>query len=486
MLLGLAGGVVAVPLALTAVRVLIRFGPQDLPRLHEVAVDGTVLTFGLMASLVAGLLFGLLPALRAGAIPAAASLSDGARGATATRDRHLVRRLLVVAQIALALTLLVGSGLTIRSFQRLASVDPGFDPAEVLTFRLSLPEGRYEDAGARLSFHRQLIGRLGALPGATAAAAVTTVPLSGSLSGSGHSLEDQPLAGTEVPPVFMMKQISPGYFDAMRIGLVEGRDFDRRDAESGAPVAIVTRNLARAYWPDDSALGKGIRQGGPPDEGQEWIRIVGVVDNVHEVTLHDDPPALVYYPLARRAGDDLAVPLGIGFVVRAEDITQLTTPARAAVRALDPNLPISDVDALDTLLTRARAQGAFVMVLLIIAAAFAVLLGAVGLYGVISYVAAQRRREIAIRMAIGAQLTDIRRLVLLEAAWMAVLGTGLGIGSALLLTGRLQSLLYETSALDPGVFLAVSSLLASICLLASWLPARRAARVDPVTALRAE
>ena len=206
-----------------------------------------------------------------------------------------------------------------------------------------------------------------------------------------------------------------------------------------------------------------------PGDGQEWFRIVGVVDDVREATLHDPAPELVYYPLARQTGDDLSVPLGMSFVVRADDTDQLANTARATVRALDPNLPISDVNTMDAFVTRARAQRAFVMVLLVIASGFALLLGSVGLYAVISYVVGQRQREIAIRMALGAQLTDIRRLVLTEAAWMVVLGTALGIGSAVLMAGRLQTLLFETSALDPVVFLGVSTLLAGI------LPARQLA-----------
>ncbi len=211
-----------------------------------------------------------------------------------------------------------------------------------------------------------------------------------------------------------------------------------------------------------------------------------MVDDVRENTLHDPAPELVYYPLARQAGDDLSVPLGMSFVVRADDTDLLANPVRAAVRAFDPHLPISDVNTMDALVTRARAQRAFVMVLLVIASGFALLLGGVGLYSVISYVVARRQREIAIRMAVGAELSDIRRLVLTEAAWLGVLGIAVGIGSALLMTGRLQTLLFETNALDPVVFLGVSTLLAGICLLASWLPARRAARIEPVTALRAE
>jgi predicted permease len=487
LVLGLAGGLVAMPLALAAVRLLVRFGPQGVPRLSEISLDSTVLAFGFALSLVAGLLFGLLPALRAGAIPASASLSEGARGASATRERHLVRRVLVVAQIALALTLLIGSGLAARSFQRLAAVDPGFDPAQVIRFRLSLPEQRYETAVARLSFHRRLLERLGGLPGAMSVAAVDFVPLGGSLGGSGHAVEGHPFSDDDVPPVFMVKRVSPGYFGAMRIELVEGRDFEPLDGERGAPVAIVTRSLARAFWPGESALGKGIRGNRPPrDASEQWVRIVGVVDDVHEISLHDDPPELIYYPLARQQGENTDVPTAMSYVVRAQNTDMVTAPARAAVQALDPSLPISDVDTMDALVAGARAQRAFVMVLLIIASAFALLLGAIGLYGVISYVVAQRRREIAIRMAIGAQLADIRRLVLVEAGWMALVGTALGLGAAVALTRRLQALLFETSPLDPTVFLAVSTLLVGVCMLASWLPARRAARVEPVTALRAE
>ncbi|MEO2196111.1 MAG: ABC transporter permease [bacterium] len=484
--LGLVGGLTAVPLAWVAVRLLVRFGPRDLPRLDEISVDATVLGFGLTLSIVAGLLFGLLPAWRAALIPASASLGAGARGASATRERHLARHGLVVAQIALALTLLVGSGLAVRSFQRLAAVDPGFDPSDLLSLRLSLPEQRYESGEARLNFHQQLLVTLAALPGAVKVAAVSDLPLGGSLSGSGHSLEDHPIADDQIPPVFMMKNVSAGYFATMGIELVEGREFDGLDGERDTPVVIVSRGLARTHWPNESALDKGIRQGGPPDEGEDWFRIVGVVDDVHQQSLHDPPPEIAYYPLANRSGDTLRVPSAMSYVVRARNTSVVAGPARAAVRDLDPGLPVSDVDTLETLVGRARAQRAFVMTLLLVASAFALLLGAVGLYGVISYVVAQRTREIAIRMAVGAEVADIRRLVLVDAAGMALVGIALGIGTASALTRRLQALLFETSPLDPVVFVAVAALLVAVSLLASWLPARRAARVEPATALRAE
>jgi len=413
-------------------------------------------------------------------------MTAGARGATVGRERQLARRGLVVVQVGLALTLLVGSGLAVRSFQRLAAVDPGFDPVDVLAFGLSLPERDYESPAARLNFHRQIVDRLRALPGAVDASAGSTVPLSGEVSGSGHTIEGRPLADGEVPPVFMVKRVAPGYFDTLRIGLVEGRVFDRLDGERDAPVAIVSRSLARTHWPGESALGRGIRLGGPPDEeGEQWSRVVGVVDDVHELNLHEDPPEMAYYPLPGITGGE-ATPAVMRYVMRGANAAGLSGAVREAVRGLDPTLPIAEIETLETLVGRARGTRAFVMALLAVSAGLALLLGSVGLYGVVSCMVAQRRREIAVRMAVGAQATDVRRLVLTEAGALALLGAALGIGAAVVLTRRLQALLFETSPLDPAVFAAVSTLLIGVCLLASWLPARRAARIDPCAALRAE
>ena len=484
--LGVAGGLLALPLALLAVRLLVRFGPRELPRLDEISIDAAVLLFGLSVSVVGGLLFGLLPALRAGAVAAAGRMTVGARGASVGRERQIARRSLVVMQIALALTLLVGSGLAVRSFQRLAAVDPGFDPVDVLAFGLALPARDYPSPEARLNFHRQMVDRLRVLPGVVDASATSIVPLSGEMSGSGHTIEGRPLADGEVPPIFMTKRVAPGYFDVLRIELIEGRVFDRLDGERDAPVVVVSRSLERTYWPGESALGKGVRLGGPPEgEGEEWSRIVGVVDDVHEIALHEDPPEMAYYPLPGVIGGE-GVPAMMRYLVRAPNAAALSGAAREAVRGLDPTLPIAGLETLETRVGRARGERAFVMVLLAVAAGLALLLGSVGLYGVVSYMVAQRRREIAIRMAVGAQVADVHRLVLTEAGVLAVVGAALGVGSAVVLTRRIQALLFETSPLDPVVFVAVSMLLIGVCLLASWLPARRAARLDPVTALRAE
>ena len=472
--LGVAGGLLALPLALLAVRLLVAFGPRELPRLDEVSIDAAVLLFGLAVSAAAGLLFGLLPALRAGAVAAAGHMTAGARGATVGRQRQLARRGLVVAQIALALTLLVGSGLAVRSFQRLAAVDPGFDPVDALTFGLALPERDYGTPDARLDFHRQVVDRLRVLPGAVDASAASTVPLGGEVSGSGHTIEGRPLADDEVPPIFMTKRVAPAYFDTLRVEVIEGRVFDPLDGERESPVVIVSRSLARTHWPGESALGKGIRLGGPPEEGQEWSRVVGVVDDVQEINLHEDPPEMAYYPVRNRGGDGptggdpaATVPAAMRYVVRAPNAAALAGAVREAVRGLDPTLPIAGIETLETLVGRARGERAFVMILLAISAGLALLLGSVGLYGVVSYMVAQRRREIAIRMAVGAQVADVRRLVLTEAGGLALAGAVVGVGAAVALTRRLQALLFETSPLDPLVFVAVSTLLVGVCLLAS-------------------
>ncbi len=486
LLLGVAGGLLAIPLASLAVRLLVAFGPRELPRLDEISIDAAVLVFGLAVSVVAGLLFGLLPALRASAVAAAGHMTAGARGATVGRERQLARRGLVVTQIALALTLLVGSGLAVRSFQRLAKVDPGFDPVDVLTFGLALPARDYESPEARLNFHRQVVDRLRGLPGVADASASSTIPLGGELSGSGHTIEGRPLSDGEVPPVFMTKRVAPGYFDALRVELVEGRVFEDLDGARPAPVVIVSRSLARTHWPGESALGKRMRLGGPPDEeGEQWSRIVGVVDDVHEIALHEDPPQMAYYPLPGITGGE-SVPASMSFIVRAPNAAALAGAVRETVRGLDPTLPLAEVETLETLVGRARGEQGFVMALLAVSAGLALLLGSVGLYGVVSCMVAQRGREIAIRMAVGAQVADVRRLVLTEAGGLALLGAVLGIAAAVALTRRLESLLFETSPLDPLVFVAVSTLLIGVCLLASWLPARRAARINPLTALRAE
>lgn len=490
LLLGAAGGAVALPLTLLAVRLLGRFGPSDLPRLGEISVDGAVLLFGAATSILVGCLFGVLPAWRTSAVAESPGLPAGTRRATGGRAESRVRRGLVTAQLALAVVLLIGAGLTARSFQRVLAVDPGFDPVDTLTLSVALPENVYGPT-ARLTFQREFLDDLRGLPGVVGAAATTAVPLADIPSTSDHSFEHGPLADLDVPPLFRWKRVTPGYFDAMRIGFSEGRDFDRLEAERGDPVAIVSRSLARRAWPGQNPLGQSIQPGGLP--ATDWYRVVGVVDDVHEIGLHVDPPAMAYYPQAVRQTRDgepttnvawAAVPMRV--VLHAPSVTGLVGAVRAVVRQLDPTLPLSDVNTLESVVARARQERVFVMFVIFVAALVALLIGSVGLYGVVSYTVMRRHPEIAIRMAVGAQPSDVIRLVLSEAGRLALVGVALGVGAALALTRQLQTLLYETSPLDPVVFLAVAITLASICMLASWLPLRRATRVDPMAVLRAD
>ncbi len=487
--LGVGGGLLALPLAWAAVRLVVSIGPPNLPRLEEVSIDGVVLLFGLAVSVAAGLLLGLLPAVRAAAVSAAAArMTEGARAVTGGRQRQLLRRGLVVTQIALALSLLIGSGLAVRSYQRVASVDPGFNADNLLSFGVALPEREYETPASRLNFHRAVVDRLAALPGVTAAAAASTLPFGGTAEAGGHGIEGRPTDENDIPNVFLMKQISPGFFGALGIDVLEGREFEALDSGRDAPIAIVSRSLAESTWPGESAIGKGIRAGGPPnvEEREAWSRVVGVVDDVYELGLNEDPPEMAYYPWISQIAGREPVSAAMRFVVRAPEAATLAGAVRDVVAAVDPNLPVSEVATLDTLIARSHQDRVFLMVLLAVAAALALLLGAVGLYGVVAYGVAQRRRELAIRLAVGAEASDVSRLVVTEAAWMATVGVVVGIGAATVLTRRMQALLYETSPVDPVVFVGVSAVLMAICLLASWLPARRGARIDPMGALRVE
>ena len=363
-----------------------------LPRLEEISVDANVLLFGLAVSPAVGLLLGLLPAWHASAVAGSGHMTAGAHCATSGRDRQLVRRGLVVMQIRLALTLLVGSGLAVRSFQRLAAVDPGLDPVDVLTFALALPPRDYDTPDSRSSFYRQVVDRLRALPGAVDAAALSMLPLDGRTEQWGALHRGPPLAEGGVPPVFAVRVVSPGYFDAMRIAPVGGGGVDRLDEDRDVPVAIVSRSLARAQWPGESELGEKIRMGAPPEaEGEAWSRIVGVVDDVHETALHGEPQEWRTTRCPAQASSRTARVLCGTWCARR---TRRRSPARCA-RRCGGSTPRCRCSAWRrwTRVARARGTQAFVMVLLVVAAALAPLLGAVGRYGIVSYTVAQRRRE---------------------------------------------------------------------------------------------
>ena len=493
--LALIGGVVGLGLAAAGVRLLVALKPQGIPRLEEIGIDGSVLAFTVAIAIVAGFFCGGFALLRFGRPEMISSLKEGGRGGSAGRARLWTRAVLVVVQMALALVLLVASGLMAKSFWRLRSVDPGFDPQGVLTLRLYLPQARYADAPAAVRFVQQLLEKVRAVPGVASAGTVSILPLSGNNSNSGYTLEDFPLPKDTVPPLLGTRYVSPGYFESMRIPPAEGHTFDRLDPGRRSNEVVVSRALAERFWPGKSAIGKrllnGIRQGQDP-----WCTIVGVVGSVRDLGLDKKPLETVYLPLLGQepvadpktgAKNPEYVPRDVALVVRGRVApAALVAPARQAVWSLDPNLALADVRPMQEVVSRSMAHTSFAMLLLLIAAAVAVVLGTVGIYGVISYVVSQRTREIGVRMALGAARGDISRMVLREGFLITLVGIGIGLIGAFGVTRLLLALLFDTSPLDPAIFATVPALLAAVALLASWLPAERAASVEPLEAIRYE
>jgi predicted permease len=483
--LALAGGVLGLGLTWAGVRLLVRLRPPGLPRLEEIGVDGRVLLFTLLLSGFAGLFCGAVAALRFGSPAPAPTLGEGGRGGTAGRVTLRARNLLVAVQVALALVLLVSSGLMVRSFWRLRGVDPGFDPRGVLTLRLDLPDADYRDPPAVFRFTDQLLDRVRALPGVAGAASVDALPMGGTDSSTGYVVEDFPQPPGQVLSMVSDGFVSPGYFQAMGIPVIAGRAFARQDVDPAAKVVLVSRALAERLWPGKSPLGKRLAVGA--SSAPDWRTIIGVVGDVRVRGMAEPPQQRVYYPMLRAVDRGIWIPHGFSLVVKGKgDPARLAGPVREAVRSLDPNLAISDVRSLRELETRAIVRTTFTMLLLVIAAAVALLLGAVGIYGVISYVVSQRTREIGVRMALGARRQEISRMVLRDGLWIILAGVAAGLVAALAATRLLASLLYGVSPTDPWTFAAVPLLLVAVALLASWAPAQRASSVEPLEAIRHE
>jgi len=483
LVLSAAGGLVGLGGAWAGVRLLASLRPPGLPRLEEIAVDSRAVLFALLVSLVAGLLCGGFAALRFG-FTLAPALREGGRGGVAGRERHRARRGLVAAQVAVSLVLLVASGLIVKSFWRLRNVDPGFDPHGVLTLRLDLPSAVYRDNGSTLRFVQQLVERVRSVPGVTAAGTIYPLPLAGDTASSGYWIEDFPLRPDQVWPQLETRFATPEAFAALGIPLLAGRIFKPLDPARPAADVVVSRALAERFWPGRSPLGKRLTVD-LPGRGV-WYTIVGVVGSVHDHSLEDKPAQSVYFPMVRRGERDWA-PRSFHLSVRGRtDPRAFVAPIRAVVRSLDPNLALAQVRPLTEVVDRSMARTSFTMLLLVLASAVALLLGSVGIYSVITYVVSQRTREIGVRMALGARRNDISRMVVAEGLGMASLGIAIGLAGALALTRLMVALLFGVSPTDLPTFAAVPVMLAAVAVLASWLPARRAAAVEPVVALRYE
>jgi predicted permease len=479
LVLGLSGGALGILLAQAGIGLLRRIAPAELPRVNEIGIDGVVLLVTLCISVVTALMFGLLPALRFGTrnFP---QLKDAGRSASDAPGRHRTRNTLVVAQVALALVLLIVSGLMIRTFLAMQQVQPGFvRPAEVQTFRLTLPSALIRDPQQVARTHEQIAQRLGQVPGVTAVGLTSSIAMDGTAGRAPLFVEDRPLPGT--PPPRLAKSIGPGYFETMGNAVLAGRTITWTDIFQLTPVVLISENLAREYW-DEPAKAIGRRIGGMP--GGPWFEIVGVVGNERDEGLNQPPPALAFWPMAEQR----FTRRNMAYVVRSGRVGApgFLRELQQAIWSVNPNLPLASVQTLDEIQAESMAQTSFAMVMLAIAACVALLLGVVGIYGVIRYVAAQRTREIGIRMALGAQAGDVRRLFLRHGLVLTLGGVVLGIGAASLLTRVMSALLFGVGPMDPVTYVAASAGMAAVAALATYLPARRASRVDPVVALRSD
>ena len=479
LLLSFFGGIAGVLLAEYMVKGLMHFVPSNLPRLDHVSVDGTVLAFALATSVLTGILFGLLPARRLSMVDPADALREGSRTATAGRNKHRLHTALVVVETALGLTLLVGAGLLIRTFSHVLSSEPGFQSQHLLTFRIGLPEKRYP-SDHRVQFYEQLLPRLSSLPGVQAATAAFPLPLSGGDMSITFSIQGQPTnPGNE--PSARVTLAEPNLFQTLGIPLLQGRPLTIQDNQLDAPkVIVINQALARTFFPGVNPIGKRIRTGFDDSSGDKgWREIVGVTSDVKRLNLTEPAKPEYYLPF----GQAPAAPLHLAVRV-AGDPLSYENAIRATVASIDRDLPVYRVRTLEENIGRSTAQQRFQTLLLSAFAVVALVLAATGLYAVLSFMVVQRTHEIGLRMALGAQRSNVLRLVLLRGLIMAVMGIGLGVVASAFLARFLGSLLYGVKPLDPVTFVAVPALLLAISAAASWIPAHRASALNPMTTLR--
>ncbi len=494
------GGVAGVGIAWGAVRLLIACGPTNLPRLDEIRLDGVAVLFTFLVSVLAALAFAAVPLLYG--TPLASSLHESGRANTASQSRHRARQILMGGQVALALVLLVSSGLMVRSFQRLRAVDPGFDASSALTFALGLPDSDYPTRDAAVAAHHAILGRLSALPGVTAASVSTCLPLTFPFGCFGNTLrvEGRVYPAGTIPPPALFRAVAGGYFETMGMRIIRGRGIDRADVERHEPIVVVNQALADQFFPKQNPIGQRVASNRPPARAGEppartWLTIVGVVATTPTFALAEvNPIGQLFMPMSIAGGADIPTSTLTGpniaamnYVVRsAMPASALLPSVRRAVDAVDPKLALAQVRTLQNILDGASAQMAFTMALIVIAAAVALLLGVIGIYGAMSYIVSQRTGEIGVRLALGAEPGSVARMIVRQGGVVALAGIVVGLAAAFAGSRFLESLLYGVSARDHGVFATTSVALLAVALVACWLPARRAARLSPLDALRTE
>jgi putative ABC transport system permease protein len=476
-MLAAAGGALGIALAWVGVRLLTRAGDVNLPQLDQAQINGPVLAFSIAASIVAGLLVGIIPALQQSRTDIRASLGDGSRGSSEGRSRRRLRTALVTAQVAMALIILIAAGLVARSFAALQRVDPGFAAPNTVTFQLTPSRVKYDSMAKVVALYEDIQSRIANVPGAAAASFGYPVPMAGDGWSGSFDVFGEPSGPTIEPPHAEYGVAMPGYFKAMGISLIAGRDFSTADRNGAPRVVIVDEQLARRHWPNETAVGKQVNAN---DEPGRWSTVVGVVRHVRRAGPADDGEPQIYLPYLQNPQTTMSA------VVRSNtgSVTSLVPSLRAAVRAVDAELAVAKLRTVDDLLAAAVARQRFNALMLSIFALVALTLASVGLYGVMSYLVAQRTRELGIRIALGGSPGAVRRVVVRESLLIAVTGLVVGLAVSLALSRVLRGLLFGVPSTDVVTYAGVSTLLLVVALIASYGPARRATRIDPVVALR--
>lgn len=488
MVIGLLGSAVGLLLAWGALHLLVALAPSGLPRLHDIGIDITVLAFTVCISLLCSLLFGSIPALRYASARIGTGLREGSRSVSQGRERHRTRNTLVVIQVGLAFVLLICSGLMIRTFRALTQVDPGFDSAApIQTFHLGIPEAEVPNDDNAVHLQEAILGRVAAIPGVTSATYASSVPMDGGQWSDPVFAQDHTYPDGAMPPLRRFKFAAPGLFSTLGIPLVAGRDYTWAEIYQKQPVGIISSNFAREYWGSPAnAIGKHIRVSNKDD----WREIVGVVGDVHDNGMNKDAPPMVWWPILTDhfEGGMVHVQRFVAYAVRTPRAgsESLMKDIRQAVWSIDANIPITDVRTENFLYSRSMARTQFTLIMLALAAGIALLLGIIGLYGVIAFSASQRRREIGIRIALGAQRHTITSMFVRQGLLLAGTGVACGIMVALAATRLLRSLLFHVNPMDPLTYAAACLALCTAAALASYIPSRRTATINPVEALRAE
>jgi putative ABC transport system permease protein len=494
-LLSGAGGVLGLGIAIGAIRLLVGLQPANLPRLHEVRVDAMTVVFTAGVSVLGALVFGAIPLVRR--TPMAATLHEHGRGNTPTRSRHRARHLLMAGQVALALVLLVSSGLMVRSFQQLMAIDTGFDSASTLTFNIGLPAAEYPTRDATTRAHTAILDRLATISGVTAVSASTCLPLAGACDMAGIAVDGRATPTVEqstpglLPPAAALRAVAWNQRRALGLRLRRGRDISRDDVERSLPVAIVNQRFVDAYFPGEDPIGKRVAATGPGASSSQWLTIVGVVADTPMDALNEaQRTPKLFMPLTVADGPETRTPApgtsNMSYIVRSQRPEELLGTIRATIDRIDPNLALSQVERLQERVDRSAAPMAFTMALLVIAAAVTLLLGLVGIYGVMSYIVTQRTGEIGVRLALGETPSAIAVAIVRQGGLVTLAGIVVGLGAALAGGRLIQALLYDVSPRDPAVFATTTAVLLMVALVACWVPARRASKLSPLEALRPE